>query len=170
MKKLVKFLGVAAPVALLGACGGSGGEPTEASTDTTVESAAPTAAPEPEAPPPTAEDTTTLDGTTLASLSGDAAHGEQVFAQCRACHSVEPGKNGIGPSLAGVVGRTAGAVEGFQYTEANRTSGITWSAEKLYQYIEKPRRVVPGTKMIFAGMPKGQDRADVIAYLLSTGQ
>ncbi|QKG72210.1 c-type cytochrome [Erythrobacter mangrovi] len=169
MKKLVKFLGVAVPVALLGACGG-GGEPTETPADTAADSAVPTATAEPEAPAPTAEDTTTLDGTTLASLTGDAAHGEQVFAQCRACHSVEPGKNGLGPSLAGVVGRTAGAVEGFQYTEANRSSGITWTPEKLYQYLEKPKRVVPGTKMIFAGMAKGQDRADVIAYLQATGQ
>ena len=67
--------------------------------------------------------------------------------------------------VAGVVGRKAGSVAGFTYSAANRDSGITWSAEKLFQYLEKPIRVVPGTKMSFPGLPKAQDRADVIAYL-----
>lgn len=71
----------------------------------------------------------------------------------------------IGPSLAGLVGRKAGMEAGFSYSNANKNSGITWSAEKLFQYLEKPARVVPGTKMSFAGLPKAQDRADVIAYL-----
>ena len=73
--------------------------------------------------------------------------------------------NRIGPSLAGIVGRKAGEVAGYSYSAANKGSGITWTAEKLYQYLEKPARVVPGTKMAFAGLAKGQDRADVIAYL-----
>ena len=101
----------------------------------------------------------------LASLTGDAVHGKQIFVQCQACHSIEAGKNMIGPSLAGVVGRPAGSIAGFAYSNANKTSGITWSADKLFQYLEKPQRVVPGTKMTFPGLPKAQDRADVIAYL-----
>jgi len=71
----------------------------------------------------------------------------------------------VGPSLAGIVGRAAGSVAGFSYSNANKNSGITWTPEKMFQYLEKPARVVPGTKMAFAGLSKAQDRADVIAYL-----
>ncbi len=71
----------------------------------------------------------------------------------------------VGPSLAGIVGRAAGSVAGYSYSNANKNSGITWTPEKMFQYLEKPARVVPGTKMAFAGLPKAQDRADVIAYL-----
>ena len=78
--------------------------------------------------------------------------------------------NRVGPSLAGVVGREAGTVEGYNYTPANANSGITWTPEKLFQYLENPQRVVPGTKMAFAGLSDGQDRADVIAYLESGGE
>ena len=78
---------------------------------------------------------------------------------------LDPGVNRIGPSLHGIIGRAASAVPGFSYSAANHASGITWSKEKLFQYLEKPQRVVPGTKMSFPGLPKAQDRADVIAYL-----
>ena len=98
-------------------------------------------------------------------MTGNAANCEKVFVQCKSCHVTDPGVNRIGPSLAGVVGRAAGSVAGFAYSDANKNSGITWTKEKLYQYLEKPARVVPGTKMAFAGLAKGQDRADVIAYL-----
>ena len=110
---------------------------------------------------------TLIDGTTLADFTGDPVHGETVFLQCKSCHSLEPGQNRIGPSQAGLIGREAGSVEGFQYSEANANSGITWTPEKLYQYLEDPQRVVPGTKMAFPGLPDGQDRADVIAYMQS---
>ena len=69
--------------------------------------------------------------------------------------------------IHGIIGRAAGQIAGFSYSAANKGSGITWTPAKLYQYLEKPMRVVPGTKMSFAGLPKGQDRADVIAYLTS---
>ena len=95
----------------------------------------------------------------------DILYGKVVFLQCKTCHVLEPGQNRIGPSLAGIVGRAAGTVEGFSYTPANANSGITWTEEKLFQYLENPQRVVPGTKMAFAGLSKAQDRADVIAYL-----
>jgi cytochrome c len=107
----------------------------------------------------------TKDGVAYASLSGDAAAGKTVFGKCRQCHVVEPGVNRVGPSLAGIVGREAGQVDGFNYSKANAESGIVWSEEKLFQYLEDPRGVVVGTKMIFNGLPKAQDRADIIAYL-----
>lgn len=73
--------------------------------------------------------------------------------------------NRVGPSLADIVGREAGTVPGFRYTDANANSDITWTEEKLNQFLEKPQRVIPKTKMIFAGIPDAQKRADMIAYL-----
>ncbi|MBB5686592.1 c-type cytochrome [Sphingobium boeckii] len=100
-----------------------------------------------------------------ASLTGDAAKGEKLFMQCKACHAIEPGKNIIGPSLHGVVGRTAGQVPGFNYSPANKASGEVWSEDHLYAFIEAPQKVIPGTRMAYFGMRKPQDRADLIAYL-----
>lgn len=168
MRQVFQYLALSTATLLLASCGGGGSSDktaadSAATTAETTTAAAPAAATS--AAAPTADSTDTLDGTTLASLTGDAAHGKTVFAQCQACHSLEAGKNMIGPSLAGVVGRKAGTEAGYTYSAANKNSGITWSAEKLFQYLEKPARVVPGTKMSFAGLPKAQDRADVIAYL-----
>lgn len=167
MTSTVAKAGLVASFALLAACGG-GGEPA---AETETAAAEPAAAPvaETSAAAVAVDNTETLDGTTLASMTPDAAHGEQVFLQCKSCHVLEPGVNRIGPTLAGIVGRAAGTVEGYNYSDANKNSGITWTKEKLYQYLEKPQRVVPGTKMSFAGLSKGQDRADVIAYLESGG-
>ncbi|MDR7101555.1 cytochrome c family protein [Croceicoccus sp. BE223] len=167
MTSTVAKAGLVASFALLAACGG-GGEPT-AETETAAAEPAAAPAAETSAAAVAADNTETLDGTTLASMTPDAAHGEQVFLQCKTCHVLEPGVNRVGPSLAGVVGRAAGTVEGYSYSEANKNSGITWTKEKLYQYLEKPQRVIPGTKMSFAGLSKGQDRADVIAYLETGG-
>ncbi|MGQ7830125.1 c-type cytochrome [Altererythrobacter sp. Z27] len=119
---------------------------------------------------PAADDVSTVDGTTLADFTGDPAAGAKIFMQCRSCHVVEPGVNRVGPSLAGIVGHAAGAIDGYNYTPANSGSGITWTPEKLFQYLENPRRVIPGTKMAFAGLRNGQDRADVIAYLQAPGE
>jgi cytochrome c len=110
-------------------------------------------------------DVSTLDGTKLASFTGSAPAGKLLFAQCRACHVTDAGVNKTGPSLAGIIGLKAGSVAGFNYSTANTDSGITWTKEKLFQYLEKPQRVIPKTKMIFAGMPDAQKRADLIAYL-----
>ncbi|MBX7497109.1 cytochrome c family protein [Qipengyuania sp. 6B39] len=169
MTKSVKFLGVTASIALLAACGGGESEPA-ADTAATAPAATTAAAPEPAAEAPAVDNTETLDGTTLAEFTPDVAHGGEVFAQCQTCHVLEEGVNRVGPSLAGIVGRAAGTVEGYTYSDANKNSGITWTKEKLFQYLEKPQRVIPGTKMAFAGLPAGQDRADVIAYLESGGQ
>lgn len=163
-----KYLGMAASIAVLSACGGTD-EPAEADTPATDPAAA-VVAPEPAAEAPAPDNVETVDGTTLASFTPDVAHGEEVFIKCSSCHVLEEGVNRIGPSLAGIVGRPAGTVEGYNYSEANANSGITWTPEKLFQYLENPQRVVPGTKMAFAGLPDGQDRADIIAYLETGGQ
>jgi cytochrome c len=97
--------------------------------------------------------------------AGNAAAGEKVFNQCKVCHVVEKGVNRVGPSLFGVVGRKASTVPGYSYSAANKKSGLTWDAKTLFVYLEAPQKLVPGTKMSFAGLKKPQDRADVIAYL-----
>jgi cytochrome c len=112
-----------------------------------------------------ASDVTTLDGTMLQNFAGNAANGKAVFAQCSMCHAMDAGLNKIGPSLNGVIGRKSGSVAGFSYSAANANSGFVWTKEKLNQHLEKPQRVIPGTKMIYAGLPDAQKRADVIAYL-----
>jgi cytochrome c len=114
---------------------------------------------------PTADNVDTLSGAKFAEVTGDAAKGEAVFIQCKTCHVTDPGQNRIGPSLHQVVGRAAGTVAGFNYSPANKNSGITWSKEKLFQYLENPQRVVPGTKMAFAGIADPQKRADLIEWL-----
>ena len=165
--KTVRWMGVVCAAGLVAACGG--GAPEEASTDETAEVEAPAGDTTAEAPAdagaPAADNTETVDGTVLANFTGDAAAGAEVFKQCMACHVVEPGQNRTGPTLAGIIGRAAGTVPGYSYTPANANSGITWTPEKMFQYLENPMRVIPGTKMAFAGLKDAQDRADVIAYL-----
>lgn len=114
---------------------------------------------------PAANSTDTLSGASLAQFPGDAAAGQAVFAQCQACHSVQAGQNRIGPSLHAIVGAPAGRVAGFSYSPANRDSGITWTPEKLFQFLENPQRVMPGTRMAFAGIADPQRRANLIAWL-----
>ncbi len=101
----------------------------------------------------------------LADYRGDAGRGATVFATCRTCHSDVAGVNRTGPSLAGVVGRPAGAVPGFHYSPANRASHLRWDEATLFRYLLDPQRVVPGTFMSYGGLADPQARADVIAYL-----
>jgi cytochrome c len=101
----------------------------------------------------------------LAQAAGDPVAGEKVFNQCKACHTVQAGQNRVGPSLAGVVGRKAGAVEGFKYSDPMKGSNLTWDAATLDKYLADPKGFVPGNKMAFAGLKKPEDRANVIAYL-----
>ena len=101
---------------------------------------------------------------------GDPAAGEKVFVVCKACHQIGPtAKNAVGPVLNGVVGRKAGTFEGYNYSSANKNSGITWTAEELVPYLAAPQKVVPGTKMAFAGLKDPQKVKDVIAYLEQYG-
>jgi cytochrome c len=98
--------------------------------------------------------------------SGDPGAGAAVFKRCMACHKVGPdAQNGVGPVLNGVVGRTAGAFPGYSFSAANKNSGLTWDETTLAVYLRAPRKLVPGTKMTFAGLKKAQDIADVVAYL-----
>src|SRR3712207_1350251 len=96
----------------------------------------------------------------------DAAAGEKVFAQCRACHQVgENAKNAVGPVLNGLFGRKAGTVEGYNYSPANKNSGLTWDEATFRDYIKDPRAKVPGTKMVYAGLKDEQRVNDLVAYL-----
>jgi cytochrome c len=98
----------------------------------------------------------------------DASAGEKVFkTQCSVCHQVVPGKKGIGPNLFGVVGRAAGTLPDFHYTEANKNSGLTWDEATLDKYLQAPRQVVPGTAMTYAGLKDDTQRANLILYLAS---
>jgi cytochrome c len=98
--------------------------------------------------------------------AGDPTAGQAVFrTQCGVCHPVVQGKNMVGPSLFGLIGRTSGGVEGFRYSAANKGANITWSAETLDKYLIAPREVIPGTIMTYAGLKDDAKRADLIAYL-----
>ncbi len=97
--------------------------------------------------------------------AGDAAKGEKVFRKCRACHQVAEGKNGVGPSLWGVVGRVPGTAEGYSYSDAMKNHGGKWDLAALEAFLTNPMGVVPGTKMSFPGLKSAQDRLDVITYL-----
>jgi cytochrome c2 len=104
-------------------------------------------------------------GASQALGTGDPAHGKQIFAKCQACHSLDAGKNKVGPSLHGLIGRPSGTVESFAYSDAMKNAHLTWTPDVLDQYLTSPKKMVPGTKMTFPGLPKEQDRADVISYL-----
>ena len=96
----------------------------------------------------------------------DAAAGEKVFAQCRACHQIgESAKNAVGPVLNVLIGLHSVSVEGYNYSPANKNSGLTWDEATFREYIKDPRAKVPGTKMIYAGLKDEQRVNDLIAYL-----
>lgn len=104
-----------------------------------------------------------------AAQEGDPVAGEKAFGKCKACHTVEEGKNRVGPSLYGVVGREAGAIEGFRYSDAMQKADIVWDDENLHKYLENPKGFLPGNKMIFAGIKNPEERGNVIAYLAAQG-
>ncbi len=104
-----------------------------------------------------------------ASAEGNAANGEKLFKQCKACHAVGPGaKAGVGPEQNNVIGSKAGSRPGYNYSPAMKAAGekgLVWTEENVSKFLENPKAVVPGTKMIYPGMKKAEDRADVIAFL-----
>jgi cytochrome c len=96
----------------------------------------------------------------------DAAAGEKVFGMCKACHQIgENAKSAVGPVLNGVIGRKAGSVAGYSYSDANKDSGITWDEATFREYIRDPKAKVPGTKMIYAGLKDEQKTNDLVAFL-----
>jgi cytochrome c len=128
------------------------GEIAQAYTIDTGEAAAP------------AEGGETIDVAALLA-AGDAAAGEAVFRKCGSCHKLD-GTDGVGPHLNGIVGRNHAAVAGYAYSEAMAAlSAEPWTPEALYTFLENPKQAMPGTKMAFAGLPKPEDRANVIAFM-----
>jgi cytochrome c len=99
-------------------------------------------------------------------LAADLAVGQQIFQMhCGICHAATEGKNGIGPTLFGAVGRRAGSVPDFNYTTDHKKLGITWDAATLDKYLTNPRAMVPDTTMVYPGLKDNDKRADLVAYL-----
>lgn len=100
-----------------------------------------------------------------AIADGDVKKGERVFNKCKICHDINQEKNKIGPHLVGIMGRKAGSVSGYKYSPAMKKADIVWSPENMTKYLTKPKALVPGTKMAFAGIKNEQQIVDLIAYL-----
>lgn len=168
----------------LAACGGGNEEQTTPAATETAPAAAETAAPvtdeapvpgetpspeptptEAPSPTPTASPAAARTAATATAAASGPVAEPASFAVCKACHSVEPGKNGIGPTLAGVWNARAGHVSGFDYSEALLDSGLVWNQANLDKYLLDPRGVVPGTKMAFAGVKDAAKRQEIIDYL-----
>jgi cytochrome c len=169
------IVGAVAVSALLGLSACGGGEEKAAAPAAEAPAAAPVEAPaaapaapaaaEPAAAAPADAVAAGAGSIVVAGFTGTEAAGARIFAQCRTCHAVDEGVNRVGPSLHGIIGRTAGQVAGYNYSTANKNSGKVWDNETMFAYLENPRAYIPGTKMAFVGLRDPQQRADVIAYL-----
>merc|ERR1712167_363784 len=117
-------------------------------------------------PPPTSDKVVIAEPDVVVP-EGDAKKGAKLFkGKCAQCHTIE--KGGLvkqGPPLWGLFGRPSGSVEGFAYSEANKNSGIIWSDKHMFEYLVNPKKYMPGTKMVFAGVKKDKERADLIEYM-----
>ena len=145
MDKRIKLAATLALGLALAACGGTPPEQAPAS-DASPATAGASASP-------------------AATLAAAAGAKPAAYAQCAACHAVEPGKHGIGPSLHGVYGTKAGEIPGFAFSEKLKTSGLTWDDATLDKWLEAPMKMVPGTKMSYAGLKDPAKRAELIAYM-----
>jgi len=183
---MISRFALAASLALAVAACGSNNQPTDQSTSSSTTVTTETATPAPEATPaaassatPAADATATPSPTptptpkasaTPAAKPSEAATGAasappQAFNQCTACHSTAPGKTIIGPSLAHVYGRKAGSLAGFQYSDAMKSSGLTWNAANLDAFLANPAGKVPGTLMGLAGIKDAAQRKAIVDYL-----
>ncbi|MEL6209428.1 MAG: cytochrome c family protein [Pseudomonadota bacterium] len=110
-------------------------------------------------------------GSAGAASAQDAAAGEKLFRQCKACHVIDKEQNRVGPHLVGIVGRAVGAVDGYKYSNAmiEWGEGKVWDAATLKEYLENPRKVVKGTKMAYPGLKKPEDRDNMVSYLEQAG-
>ena len=106
----------------------------------------------------------------VAAVEGDIKAGKKVFRKCKACHQLKEGRNTVGPSLHGIIGASAGQVDGFRYSAPLQESGIVWSTETLTAFLADPKGTVPGNKMQFPGLKKDEDITNVIAYLQAETQ
>ncbi|MFY9314569.1 MAG: cytochrome c family protein [Burkholderiales bacterium] len=107
----------------------------------------------------------------LALAAGDAKRGAQLFRQCLACHSVQPGEHLTGPSLADVTGRRAGSAQGFRrYSDALKQSGAVWDEATLDKWLADPEKLIPGNNMTFPGVRDAKARQDLIAYLKTAAE
>lgn len=97
--------------------------------------------------------------------AGNPDEGKKAFAKCRACHQLEAGKNTVGPSLNGVFGRKSGTAAGFKYSDAMKAKAVTWDETTIAAYLADPKGYIPGNKMVFPGIKKESEVADLIAYL-----
>jgi cytochrome c len=106
-------------------------------------------------------------GQTAVHADGDAAHGKQLYAvRCAICHSID--YNGVGPTHKNLIGRKAGSVQGYAYSDALKNSAVIWGEASLKQWLTEPDKFIPGQKM-FVSIPDAQDRADIVAYLFQVG-
>lgn len=170
MKFAPKTTAALAPVLFaLAACGGGSEDADDAAASqetVTTDTASATDTPAgPETPAPDATASETPSPTPTPTATTAAVTEPAAFAQCKACHSVEPGKNGIGPTLAGIWGDRAGVVPGFEFSDAMKNSGLVWNQANLDRYLTDPRGVVPGTKMAFGGVKDAGQRQAIINYL-----
>jgi cytochrome c len=103
---------------------------------------------------------------TAPAAAQDVEAGQRSYNKCRACHAIGEGaKNGVGPMLNGLFGRKSGSIEGYNYTDANKNSGLTWDDATFIEYIKDPKAKIPGTKMVFAGIRNEKEIADLMAFL-----
>ena len=107
-----------------------------------------------------------LTATATFAAQADLKRGEKTFDDCRACHAVERGANGVGPSLNGIFGRKAATNDDFRYSPAFKRAEITWTKQTMDAFLADPQKLVPGNRMPYAGIPDAKERADLIEYLM----
>jgi len=105
-----------------------------------------------------------------AQAEGDVALGEKVFRKCKACHSFDPAKKKMGPTLAGVMGRKAAAVEGYKYSKGFQKLDVVWDDASMAAFLKAPRKFAKGTKMAFAGLRKPADVENLLAYMKANAE